>query len=220
MGGNGGLDDAIALHRNVATRFKEYELTDGEMPPPVVLNELRYGLRASMKLVNMASFDHLDDEGIKKRDLALQELNHGLRNAYHDLLDGLLIQLGALMDDMVAKYPVATQRVLGPRRMDILADINSVEALVMKTRGQGENRDELYESDIYDNWFAKMVEHHRLIDQVVLYEVIREDENVQAENHARQLQIAEANRGKRDTLLLGLAGLIATIAFGVGALIF
>ena len=175
-----GVQDLLDLHKKLAIRYKEYETVDGEIPPVVVLNEMRYALRACVKLLNLASFTHLEGQELADFQTSLQEANHALRNAYHDLVDGLLIQISRLMDRLLDDYPAATVSVLSEKRMEILADINEVERSVAESRGDGAKRKQLYELEIYEQWFAKLLTHYKYVDQVALTEIIREDQRLAA----------------------------------------
>ena len=42
--------EIVEFHNKLAVRFKEYETADGALPSLVVLNEMRYALRAIIKL--------------------------------------------------------------------------------------------------------------------------------------------------------------------------
>ena len=178
MASGKGVEDILDLHKKLATRYKEYETVDGEIPPIVVLNEMRYALRATIKLLSQASYSHLSDEEQVTFHTSLQESNHALRNAYHDLVDGILIQISRLMDNLLSDYPIATVNVLADKRLDILRDINEVERHVAESRGDGMNRQKLYETQIYEEWFTKIVEHYRFLDQVALVEIIRENDRI------------------------------------------
>lgn len=188
------IEDILDLHKKLATRYKEYETTDGEIPPIVVLNEMRYALRATVKILGQASFAHLSDEEQETLHTSLQEANHALRNAYHDLVDGILIQISRLMDSLLDKHPAATVNVLAEKRLEILRDINEVERHVADSRGDGMNRQQLYDTQIYEKWFATIVEHYRFLDQVALVEIIRENDRIvtteKRENRKHQTTIA------------------------------
>ncbi|KAI9134988.1 hypothetical protein [Acaryochloris sp. CCMEE 5410] len=195
----GALEDALELHKKLGTRYKEYETTDGEFPDIVVLNEMRYALRAAIKLLDQASFEHLSDEDRQRYDTSVQELHHALRNAYHDLVDGLLIQITRTMDALIEKYPVAAVNVLSQKRLEILEDLNKVEQLIAQSRGDGLNRQKLYDEEIYDGWFETIIKHYKFIDQVALDEVIREHDRIEEEKAAEQARIeAEQARKKKE----------------------
>lgn len=176
------LEEVIELHSKLAVRYKEYELTDGQTPPIVVLNEMRYALRASIKLLSQASFEHLNDAELEVHEVSIQEFSHALRNAYHDLVDGILIQISRMMDNAIADYPVAAAKVLGEKRLAILKDLNDVERHIAKSRGEGNKRQELYDTEIYEAWFAKIVDHYRFVDQVALTDIIREHDRLESES--------------------------------------
>ena len=208
MAAGNGIEDILDLHKKLATRYKEYETTDGELPPIVVLNEMRYALRAIVKILGQASFEHLSEEEQKTLHTSLQEANHALRNAYHDLVDGILIQISRLMESLLVKYPVATANVLDEKRLEILHDINEVESYVVKSRGDGMNRKKLYETNIYEKWFATIVKHHRFLDQVAQVEIIRENDRI-VTNEKKE------NRKHRTMITLMILGIVVAIVIAL-----
>ena len=195
------LGDIVGLHKKLATRYKQFETTDGQTPPVVVLNEMRYALRAIVKLLNQASFTHLDEDEKEAFNIACQEAHHALRNAYHDLVDGILIQISRIMDNLLDKYPVATANVLGDRRLSILTDLNEVENHIAESRGDGMKRQKLYDIEIYDKWFVTIIEHYQFIDQVALLQIITEDDRLNRESRKFWL-----------TIVLSILGIIVAVA--------
>jgi len=75
--------ELIDLHDELACRLKEYEHRAGKCPPIDVLNELRYAFRGVIEL-------HSETKSVEE---ANQHIGHALRCAYHDLVDGILIEL-------------------------------------------------------------------------------------------------------------------------------
>jgi hypothetical protein len=204
------INEITELHTKLAIRFKEYETTDGELPPLVVLNEMRYALRAVIKLLKQASFSHLStDEEKDDFDTSCQEAKHALRNAYHDLVDGILIEISARMDELVEEYPIATKNVLGEKRLEILNDMNEVERHVATSRGEGHKRKDLYDDKIYGEWFNKIISHYKFIDQVALLEIIKENERIEENKRIEKYKSVIA-------YAIGIAGLVVGI---VGILI-
>lgn len=206
------IKELINLHSKLVTRFKEYETATGELPSSgthetnvVVLNEMRYALRATVKILDYASFDKLNQEQQNGFDAGLQESLHALRNAYHDLVDNLLIIMTGMMDELIKEHPVATINILGEKRLKILSDINEVEKIVAKSRGKkGHERQDIYDTEIYDNWFYKLVEHYKFVDQVALPDIIREHDRLEKE---------EISSNRKFVLMLALAilGIAITI---------
>lgn len=203
-----GIEGILDLHKKVAVRYKEYETADGEIPPLVVLNEMRYALRATVKILQQASFSHLSNEERKILNVSVQEANHALRNAYHDLVDGILIQISRLMDSLLEKYPVAAANVLKEKRLDILRDINEVEARIAESRGDGLKRQKLYETEIYEKWFATIVDHYRFVDQVAYLEIIREHDRITS--NEKKLE-----RRHQTLVLLAVLAIAVSIAIAI-----
>jgi len=199
------LGGILGLHKNLAVRYKEYETADGDVPPVVVLNEMRYALRATMKLLSQASFDHLKDKELEAFNVSLQETHHALRNAYHDLVDGILIQISVIMDDLLELYPVAAVNILGSKRLEILKDLNEVEKHVAASRGDGMKREQLYEVEIYDKWFSNILEHYQFVDQVAQVEILREHERLE------EKRIFESRRFWI-TIVLSILGIVIAVS--------
>lgn len=202
------LNEALDIHANLAIRYKQYETADGEIPPLVVLNEMRYALRSAAKLLSQASFDHLSEKEQTGYEESIQEFHHALRNAYHDLVDGIVIQISRIMDGLLSEYPLATANVLREKRLTILADLNEVEKAMAKSRGQAHERKAIYEVDIYDGWFLKIIEHYRFVDQVALPEIIREDNRLTEEKKVSRRRFCLQ-------ITLSVLGIVVAITVGI-----
>ena len=207
------MGDIAELHAKIAKRYKQFETTDGEIPPLVVLNEMRYALRAMIKILALASFNDLDQKQQHDLDAALQECHHALRNAYHDLVDGILIQTSKMMDGVVEKYPVAAVSMLGEKRLEILETLNEVEGHVAKSRGEGQKRQEIYDIEIYDKWFEKLVSHYQLVDQQILPSIIKEHDRLQKEDASNKRKFCL-------TVLLSILAICTAAALGILRLFF
>lgn len=104
------------------------------------------------------------------------------------------------------RYPEATLRVLGPRRMEILHDINEVEDKIANSRQHPEKRADVYD-EIYDV-FPKLADHLRFFDQVALPDIIRESDRLE-ERESR------ARRDKHISWGIGVAGILIGIAIAI-----
>ena len=202
------MGDIIELHAKIAKRYKQFETTDGEIPPLVVLNEMRYALRAMIKIFALASFNDLDQKQQHDLDTALQECHHALRNAYHDLVDGILIQTSKMMDGVLEKYPVAAVKMLGEKRLEILETLNEVERHVAKSRSEGQKRQEIYDIEIYDKWFEKLVSHYQLVDQQILPSIIKEHDRLQKKEASKKRKFCL-------TVLLSILSICTMAALGI-----
>lgn len=184
--------DLIDLHNQLSGRLKEYEQHTGKSPPIEVLNELRYAFRAAIELHNSSDVED---------GLLLQRIRHGLHCAYHDLVDGILIELSRQLDAAIENYPEATIRILGDKRMEILNDINRVEEKIAGSRQNPEKRMDVYE-EIYDD-FPVLAQHLRFFDQVALPDIIRE---------ADRLEVREA-KARRNMYIGWAIGAIGLLLF-------
>lgn len=152
------ISELVAAHNALAKRFKTYEQVVDELPPVEVLNELRYALRAALELLALkdASSSSHEAVGQKEREL-IARLDHAIKCAYHDLVDGLVIELGRFVRHLTNLPP--TFEVVGSKLTDIFADIQAAEEVIAQSRGDPANRSELYETELYGQWFDKLSEH-------------------------------------------------------------
>ena len=140
----------VRLHNLLAERIKEYEQVVGRLPPIEVLNELRYALRAAMELL-AASGKHSD------RELELKaRIHHALLCAYHDLVDGLVIEIPKLLDELRLKFPISSREVAGPRLIEIMSHVKDAKGTVKESRGNPDARKETYE-ELYTEWFELLL---------------------------------------------------------------
>lgn len=57
----------------------------------------------------------------------------------------------------------STYEVVGSKLADIVDDLQSVENIIARSRGDPENRSERYEAELYGKWFDKLSEHLRYL---------------------------------------------------------
>lgn len=150
------VPNLVAQHNALAERFKVYEQRVGELPPVEVLNELRYALRAAVEFIG------LRDAPTKKPEREQQlmaRMDHALKCGYHDLIDGLTIELAEFVDHLITEYPTSSYEVAGSRVVEIRHDISEIESVISESRGNPDRRAEVYEKELYDKWFEKLVDH-------------------------------------------------------------
>ena len=139
------------LHDVLAKHFKEYEQQVGRLPPIEVLNELRYALRASIELLNL----HGEPESSKGIELKAR-IHHALLCAYHDLVDGLVISIPRMLDELRLQFPKSSREVAGPRLIEIMTHVKSAEQEIAEARGRPELRHQTYEN-LYSKWFDELL---------------------------------------------------------------
>ena len=171
--------DLAAQHNALAERFKLYEQRVGELPAVEVLNELRYALRAAVEFIALKDAQNPSPE--REREL-IARMDHALKCAYHDLIDGLVMELTEFIDNLTQTFPTSTSQVAGSRIADIRHDINVIEGVISQSRGKPECRAEVYERELYDGWFEKLLEHRGFLTAAV---------------HDIKLLQEERNRGER-----------------------
>lgn len=167
-----------AQHNAFAERFKLYEQQVGELPPVEVLNELRYALRAAIEFISQqgAPRDHTERE----REL-LARMDHALKCGYHDLIDGLVIELVGFVDNLITDHPTSTYEVAGSRITDIRHDIGEIERVNSKSRGDPDNRAAIYEKELYDRWFETLLGHRGYLVRTARPAVLRRQEEMDQE---------------------------------------
>lgn len=163
----------VAQHNALAERFKLYEQQVGELPPVEVLNELRYALRAAIEFISQrdAPRDHTERE----REL-LARMDHALKCGYHDLIDGLVIELVGFVDHLITDHPTSTYEVAGSRITDIQHHIGEIERVISKSRGDPDNRAEVYEKELYDRWFETLLGHRSYLVRTAKPAILRRQE--------------------------------------------
>ena len=164
----------VAQHDALARRFKVYEQRVGELPPVEVLNELRYALRAAVEFIALKDAPTSRPE--REQDL-IARMDHALKCGYHDLIDGLAIELVGFIDRLITKYPKSSYEVAGGKIADIRHDISEVESVISESRGNPDSRATVYEQELYDKWFDRLVDHRRyLVDTAKPLIARRQDE--------------------------------------------
>jgi len=196
----------IALHGKLARRVKEYEQTLGEFPPIVVLNEMRYAFRAFVEHWTICHDEPVDED---KLDHAEERAYHALVCAYHDLVDGLVIDLGSAMHRLTKEAPEATLEVLGGKRLEILDILNDVNEQIAQSREETRHRNSIYEQELYDRWFEQLLEYRKQLNRTITPEVF-----------TRQSAIEQARLQERRRYLLTLLLAIAGILIGLGTFVF
>lgn len=152
------VTEITRLHNVVAKCFKEYEQRIGRLPPVEVLNELRYALRAMVEILQL---DQCGGDSTQRREL-LARVQHALLCAYHDMLDGLVIEIPRMLDELRIAFPVASREVAGERLIEIANRLASVEREIARTRGSPTDRPEIYE-ELYTNWFATLMDDYAFL---------------------------------------------------------
>lgn len=148
--------DLAAQHDALAKRFKLYEQRVGQLPPMEVLNELRYALRAAVEFIALK--DAPEPSPVREQEL-IARMDHALKCAYHDLIDGFVIELTESLANLLQRYPTSTYEVVDGKVADMRRDIGEIEEVISQSRGNPESRAEVYEKTLYDGWFEKLLDH-------------------------------------------------------------
>lgn len=164
------LTRIIELHAKLARRVKEYDQILDSFPPIEVLNEIRYALRAILELWEINNQAEVDEHAFAHAE---ERTYHALLCAYHDLVDGLVIDLTVEMKEMTEEYPEAAYDVLGSLRVEILDAINEVEEKIAVSREKLRERKKIYEEELYDGWFTQLLKYRKQIARTVFPEVVK-----------------------------------------------
>ncbi len=177
----------VTLHGKLAKRLKQYEQITGEHPPITVLSELRYTLRAVIVILDKKSEQTTGDDPITL-DNANERAIHALLCAYHDLVDGVLMELTRYMTLFTEKYTEASIEILGAKRSDILDSIKEVEEVMVRSRGNGLKRPEMYDEEIYDKYFTTLVNYKNEITTSLLPSIVNRHQELDREKHRDEEQ--------------------------------
>lgn len=94
-------------------------------------------------------------------------MDHALKCAYHDLIDGFVIEFTEFLDNLLRTYPTSTFDVVDGKITDMRRDIGAIEEIISKSRGNPESRAEVYEKELYDGWFEKLLAHRSYLTTAV-----------------------------------------------------
>ena len=136
------------LNDRLAKRIKQYEKSTSNFPPIEVLNEVRYAFRASMELLNIGY-----DEPEK-----LERIYHALICAYHDLLDGLSLEINHVLNCLEPYDAIHLNAILGDKLANIYETVDAVNDLIAESRSDHPNRYRLYNEILYENYFDALLD--------------------------------------------------------------
>ncbi len=212
----------FALHAELSRRLKEYDQVLDDIPVDV-LNEFRYAGRSTLQLVAILR-KHTDMEALRRSpDFATYEnqyehAEHAFRCGYHDLIDGLVYELTKFLDEMSANLSTEAITAMGEYRNEILNDIEECNRVIAESRGELDQRDGLYE-EIYRGWFARLLQHKKILTQSVLPKILEVEKRVEDERDALlQLRIDEERKALKrhnSNTRLALVGIAVTIALSL-----
>lgn len=195
------IGSLTAAHNSLAKRIKQYEQRARQFPPTDVLNEIRYGFRAALELLDLADFSQADPDKLGNLN---QRIKHAIQCAYHDLVDGIVIEIMRLIDDITEQFPESSYAVAGDRLLAIADAVAQVEERIAESRGKPKDRATIYEATLYEQWFDKLADDLAFIQRTAIPNIVKHD-------------IARRKRARRVTLLTILSILVTVI---VGSLAF
>ena len=142
-------EQIIKLHTKLAEKVKNYEQVTSKFPPIEVLNEIRYALGAAIQL--------LASNEISNKEHLLENLYHALIFAYHELLDGLHIEVTYFINEIDKTEIKHVLLALGEKRFEIAELLEKVGELIAKSRVNPDKRYENYDSVLYEEYFEKLL---------------------------------------------------------------
>ncbi len=101
----------------------------------------------------------------------IQRIRHALYCAYHDLFDGVLLELSQELDVVRQEYPDAAYQVLVAKYPDLIKDIARLNSKVANSRRNPENRHKIYD-EIYGD-FPLLIEHYNAFKDAYLPEIVK-----------------------------------------------
>lgn len=197
------VTELTRLHNALARRLKEYEQATGEFPPIEVLNETRYALRAALELLAVKEGSIPGGES-SEAELSVRIL-HALKCGYHDLIDGLVILIPGIVDGLRQSFPESAYDVIGERMIGIQKDVRQAQALIAESRGKPAARQSIYDQNLYDEWFAKLLEHVRFLKEAGPVIAQRENAKDQATRRERLINISVNIAVGMVTMMIGVA---------------
>lgn len=105
-------------------------------------------------------------------------MDHALKCGYHDLIDGLVIELVGFVDNLITNHPKSTYEVAGSKITDIRHDIGEIEQVISESRGKPDNRTAAYEKELYDRWFETLLEHRNYLVRTAKPAILRRQEEM------------------------------------------
>jgi hypothetical protein len=168
------LEECIDLHHKLAEKIKRYEQVIQTFPPIEVINETRYALRAAIEFI-------VSDPG--KKAHATQKLYHALICAYHDLLDGLNVEIVYTLDELKNKKTHYLIQAMGDKRIEINQLIENVSTLIAKARANPAKRFQYYDKDLYENYFESLLQVKKYITEEVLPTIAKIEQESKKEKY-------------------------------------
>lgn len=132
-------------------------------------------------------------------DHAEERVYHALICAYHDLVDGIVMDLTAVMNKLAEEYPEAALDVLGSSWVEILDFINEVDEKIAESREKLLERKKIYDEELYDRWYASLLRYRKQMTRTILPKV------VDKHNSLKEQQRKSKNRN-RLMMSIGIIG--------------
>ena len=205
------ISELAEIHNDLAERIKRYEQRTGEFPRVDVLNEIRYGFRAALELLECR--DQPNAEPNIEANLT-ERIKHALLCAYHDLVDGAVMETIRTIDGLVGEFPDSYQ-IVSDRLMSIYDAAIEVEEKIAESRGKPSDRKRIYEAEIYAKWFDELADGLAFIRRTAVRQIVQHD----AQRRQREEQQRQVERRKDLRVKIGLTvGLIGAILTAVSLL--
>lgn len=206
----------IEVHSKLARRAKEYEQVISLFPPTEVLNEMRYALRG---LIELWVLDHQEDVDQQAFAHAEQKTYHALICAYHDLVDGLVMDITASMTRMTEEFPEAAYEILGSLRVEIIDAVNEVDEKIAASREDTTLRPGIYEEFLYDQWYDKLLNYKKTLRRTVHPEIVKRQQEIDDLGRLREEKKRQEDHRFWVTWWVAIVVSIAGVILGAVALL-
>ncbi len=157
------------LHNKLSLRIKQYESTLNVPPPPEVLNEIRYSYRALMEIREL----EISQGCVEQIALGYRKAIHALFCAYHDLIDGLAIDLASILEKFNDDYFEEFIIICSDKRHEIMQLLNEVTDIMATSRSENTSREIVYDDKLYSNYFDKVLEYRKYLVEQVTEDIVR-----------------------------------------------
>ena len=93
--------------------------------------------------------------------------------AYHDLIDGLAIDLASILEKFNDDYFEEFIIICSDKRHEIMQLLNEVTDIMATSRSENTSREIVYDDKLYSNYFDKVLEYRKYLVEQVTEDIVR-----------------------------------------------